>query len=231
MNKKVWHSEKTMMYFINTTASKILSLADGKKLFSNLVAEAFAGSKIESINDETLESFQLETELNDRFFQSTAFCISMWERQLLNFKISNTENVTIPPLAKEAIDSNGNLTVEKAYSIIAKEDKATEYKMYNQLKANLAMLFAYDMVFIKFTGSMEDSNENVVTDSDLPRYKIGYLQPNLLKNMYNLGDNNVIRMHPILAATAGSFAADAVKVAAEEAGTTAGDIVGRMESR
>lgn len=227
MNKKVWNDDKTTMYFINTTANKILSLADGKKSFSNLVTKAFAGSKIGSINNEALENFDLETQLNDRFLQSTIFCISMWERQLLKFKISktNAENVFISPLLAKVIDSNGDLSVEKAYRILSKEDETTEYKLYNQFKANLALLFAYDMVLVKFTGSIEDCDDTVVVDSDLPQYKIGYLKPDFSADIAGVGTRGII------AGAALSALVGKVIDSAPEIGTTAGKIVGEMESR
>ncbi|AXG71553.1 hypothetical protein KORDIASMS9_03810 [Kordia sp. SMS9] len=233
MDKKVWHKDKSMMHLINASSSKVLALADGKKPFSKLVNESLVGTDIEITNTKTLESFNLETELNDRFLQVTTFCISMWECEILNFRLSkeNPENITISPILKEIVDSEGNFTVRDAYSIIAKETKENEYKMYNRLKGNLAMLLAYDMLFIEFTGSIEDSEESNIIDNDLPQYKVGYMKPEFLKDPHDLGGDIVTRIHPALVAIAGGFAADAVKVAAEEAGTTAGDIVGRMESR
>jgi hypothetical protein len=233
MDKKIWHKDKSMMHLINTSSSKVLALADGKKPFSKLVNESLVGSDIEITNNKTLESFNLETELNDRFLQVTTFCISMWESEILNFRLSKTnpENVTISPILKEIVDSDGNFTVRDAYGIIAKETKENEYKMYNRLKGNLAMLLAYDMLFIEFTGSIEDSEESSIIDNDLPQYKVGYLKPDFLKDPNDLGGEITTRIHPALAAIAGGFAADAVKVAAEEAGTSAGRIVGEMESR
>jgi len=226
MNTKVWRDDKTMMYFINSTASEILSLADGKKLFSDLVTESFVGSKIEKINDETLESFHLGTEINDRFLQTATFCVSMWERGILKFKISQTNlgSLSISPLLTKTIESNGDITVEKAYSIISKEDIMTKYKIYNQFKANLAMLLAYDMLLITFTGNIENCDKDVVLDNNLPQYKIGYLQPGLLTNIPGEMTRSVSGY------IVGALVGEVVKTAAQEAGTTLGKIVGEMES-
>ena len=227
MNKKVWDDDKTMMYFINTTASKILSLADGKKIFGELVTEAFVWSKIDLINDETLESFHLKTELNDRFLQSTTFCISMWEREIVKFKISKTnkENVTISPLIQSALESDGDLTAKNAYSFIAKEDAENQYQIYNRFKANLAMLLAHDMLFVEFIGTMEDTDENIVADTDLPAYKIGYVKPELSVNLAGVQTRS-----PLVGAALG-VAIGKVIDSAPEIGTSAGRIVGEMESR
>ncbi len=230
MNKKVWRDDKTMMYFINTVASKILSLADGKNLFSSLVTKSLAESKIKNINNETLEGFHLGTEINDRFLQATTFCVSMWERGILKFKISQTNlgNLGISPLLTKAIGSNGELTVENAYRIISNEDSATKYVTYNQFKANLALLLAYDMLVVTFNGSMEDSDEDVVIDKATPHYKIGYIKPGLLTNVPESMIGIRVTGGELIV---GALVGHVVVTAAQEAGTTAGTIVGKMQSR
>jgi hypothetical protein len=230
MNKKVWRDDHKMMYFINTTASSILALADGKNLFSDLVTQSLAGSKMEGISDETLESFHLKSELNDRFLQTTSFCVSMWERGILQFKTAQADlgNFAVSPLLKKAISSDGSLTVKKAYGLIAEEGEDTKYKLYNQFKANLAMLLAYDLLLVTCTGTFENTDEEVVPDHDLPNYKVGYIEPGILTQKQDGPVSIRLTGGELII---GALVGKVVDTAAQEAGTTLGDIVGRMESR
>ena len=230
MNKKVWRDDKTMMYFVNTTASKILSLADGKNTFSNLVIKSIAGIKVEDINDETLESYHLKFNLNDKFLQSASFCVSMWERGLLKFKIAQTDlgNLSVSPILTESIENNGDLSVEQAYGIISNEDEATKSKTYNQFKANLALLLAYDMLLVTFAGSIEDSDEEVLLDNGLPQYKVGYIQPGLLTEKPDEGIGiRFVGEELIIGALVGHIVVTGI----QETGTAAGYIVGKIQSR
>lgn len=235
MNKKVWREDKTMMFIVNATASRILSLADGKKSFNDILKESYSGSlNIEDMNVESLEKFNLATELNDRFLQSAAFCINMWERGLLNFKVvqDKMDDMFISPIVSGTIDSKGEILVEKAVeSILTLENEPGIYKSFNQFKANLTMLLAYDMLLITFTSNIEDHDQEAVLDNDLPQFKTGYLQPMLLTGKPEIGEDASVRLGSFATSIVIHVAWDLAKTAAAEAGTSAGDIVGKMESR
>jgi hypothetical protein len=93
------------------------------------------------------------------------------------------------------------------------------------------MLLAYDMLSVTFTSNVEDHDQEVVLDNDLPQFKTGYLQPGLLTANREIEGDASVKLSPMMTAIGVNVAWDIAKTAAAEAGTTAGDIVGRMESR
>ena len=235
MNNKVWNEDKTMMIIVNETASRILSLADGNKSLNEILKESYSGIlKIEDLNTESLEKLNLANDLNDRFLQTVSFCISMWERDLMKFKLAQTNVVDkfISPIINSSIDSHGEINVEKVYSSIrtgAKEQSI--YHAYNQYKSNIAMLLAYDILSVSFNAKLESYDQEVLQNSDLPQFKTGYLKPSIQISNKSMGGDNTVRLSPMMTAIAVNVAWDVAKTAAAEAGTMAGDIVGRMESR
>ena len=235
MNKKVWNDDKSMMVIINTTASKILSLADGEKSFTDLLKESYSGSlSIDDMNRESFEKYNLATELNDRFLQSATFCISMWERGLLNFKVvqNKSNQPFMSPIMTSTIGEGGELLFDKVVEIImAQKNEPSIYTIFNQYKANLVMLLAYDALLMAFTGEIESHNQEDVKENDFPQFITGYIEPKSLMGKYDIGEGAPTKLGVVMAAAGAAAAWDVAKTAAAEIGTTAGKIVGEMESR
>jgi len=231
-NKKVWRDDMKIMVIVNATANNILSLADGKKPFSNLVEESFRGGiNIGQLNLESMETVNLAAELEDRFLQSAVFCVSMWERGLLKLRVAKGEpdKMIVSPLLQSISDNDGNIEIATAIEKLAEQkgEPAGTYAAFNQLRANLVVLLAYDKLLVTFTGTIEDYNDQeIVPDTNWPQCRIGYLQPGLIVTKPSTGEEGEIRFEPITALTAITVTTTLTTYA-----PMIGDSVGRAESR
>lgn len=186
MNKKVWRKDKKLMIIVNSTASKILTLADGKKPFNDLSKEVFLGDlDIGQLNLEIIETANIAAELADHFLHSAMFCVGMWEKGLLKLVLSSGDQskLVVSSLLQSVIDDSNEISIVKTLEKLSVQGSgpAEVYSEFNQLRTNLAMLLAYDMVLPSFAGAIEEYDEtDVVSEGYLPQYRIGYLQPGLI---------------------------------------------------
>lgn len=206
MNKRVWRKDRKLMVIVNATANNILALADGKKPFNDILKESFPGSlDIGQLNLESLEKVNLAAELEDRFLQSAVFCVSMWERGLLKLTAAkgDFDKMIVSPLLQSVIGNDDEISIVTAIEKLAaqKGEPAGIYAAFNQFRTNLVMLLAYDMLLITFSGTIEDySDQDMVPDTYLPQFRIGYLQPGLILTKPLVGeDGKPIRVEPATA--------------------------------
>jgi len=205
MNKKVWREDKKLMVIVNSNASKILALADGKKPFYNLLKEAFPSDlDVGQLNLESIEKVNMADELEDRFLHSAVFCLGMWERGLLKLVLSSghQSKLVISSLLQSVIDDSSEISIVKTIEKLTVQESgpAEVYSVFNQLRTNLAMLLAYDMVLPSFAGTIEEYEEtDVVSEGYMPQYRIGYIQPELIVTKPTTGINGEILVEPRVA--------------------------------
>jgi hypothetical protein len=229
MNKKVWREDKSMMFFVNTAAAKILSLADGKTTSNEILKESFPEKiDIGQLNTESLEKVNLFADLEDRSLQSAMFCINMWERGLLHFTYNQgtPEALTVSALLKAAKTENGDIDLLKIVKALTPES-GNLYDEWNMLRSNLVMLFAYNGLLINFTGTTEEySGQDIVPDNNLPQFKAGYLKPGLIVTNTSPDSGDNIRVEPVTALVAITVTTTTTTYA-----EMIGDSVGRAESQ
>jgi hypothetical protein len=229
MNKKVWREDKSMMFFVNTAAGKILSLANGKNTLNEILKESFPERiDIGQLTSESLEKVNLFADLEDRFLQSVLFCINMWERGLLQFthNQSTQEEMALSSLLKIAEIEDGEIEVlDIVKALSGKADNL--YDEWNKLRSNLVMLLAYNRLLVKFKGTMEEySGPDIVPDNNVPQFKAGYLKPGLIVTRTVTDKGEITRVEPATALVAITVTTTTTTYA-----EMIGDSVGRAESQ
>ncbi len=229
MNKKVWREDKSMMFFVNTAAAKILSLANGTTTLNEILQESFPERiDIGQLSTESLEKINLFADLGDRFLQSAMFYINMWERGLLHFTYNQAtpEAISVSALLKAAKTENGDIDLLKTVKALSRETDNLNDE-WNRLRSNLVMLFAYNGLLINFKGTIEEySGQDIVPDNNLPQFKAGYLKPGLIVTSASTESGNNIRVEPATALVAITVTTTTTTYA-----EMIGDSVGRAESQ
>jgi hypothetical protein len=228
MNKKVWREDKSMMFFVNTAAGKILSLANGKNTLNEILKKSFPERiDIGQLSTESLEKVNLFADLEDRFLQGAMFCINMWERGLLHFTYNQgtPEAITVSSLLKNTKTKNGDIDLLKIVKALTPETDNLNDE-WNRLRSNLVMLFAYNGLLINFKGEVEEySGQDIVPDNNLPQFKAGYLKPGLIVTNTSPDNDNNIRVEPATALVAITVTTTTTTYA-----EMIGDSVGQAES-
>lgn len=238
MSTEVWRKEMDLMAEVNEAGDQLLTRMDGATEFTDIVdrATSHRGDQLRTTAFGDIAYLSEASSYADRFLQSVAFTVALWNRGLVAFRFDpEMDTPELSPLLAGLEDAGTPLDVERFVDALGRdagEDFDGFLARFHLEEAQFGPLLHSGRLKPLLTAERKPLEGEVVDGGRSPEFELRYVKPELFEKLEtHLGGEELREVEALGAGGAAAAAGVAVIIAGGVAvvGDSAGAIYGSVQ--